>query len=153
MLSVCRRARAVAGDADALGRSGPTAGRGSTGTWHLTAAWAAAAVAAIASVGCLRALEYVLRARKDRASSASSSAGVRGGAAAPPAPVQREAARAPGSTATSTRTAERRLSAASRHEAALGRRSQRGEALDGDAAAAAVSARAAIARGKLRVPP
>ena len=67
--------------------------------------------------------------------------------------VQREAARAPGSTATSTRTAERRLSAASRHEAALGRRSQRGEALDGDAAAAAVSARAAIARGKLRVPP
>ena len=35
----------------------------------------------------------------------------------------------------------------------LGRRSQRGEALDGDAAAAAVSARAAIARGKLRLPP
>ena len=55
---------------------------------------------------------------------------------------------APGSTATSTRTAARHLSAASRHEAALGRRSQRGEALDGDAAAAAVSARAAIAREK-----
>ena len=55
--------------------------------------------------------------------------------------------------ATSTRTAERRLSAASCHEAALGRRSQRGEALDGDAAAAAVSARAAIAREKLDFPP
>ena len=144
------------GWAGAVSRGGGAcagAGRGSPGTWQLTAARAAAAVDAIASVRCLRAPGHLRQAREDHASSASSSAGVRGGAAAPPAPVQREAARAPGSTATSTRTAERRLSAASRHEAALGRRSQRGEALDGDAAAVAVSARAAIAREKLRLPP
>ena len=144
------------GWAGAVARGGGAcagAGRGSPGTWQLTVARAAASVAAIASLGCLRAPGHLRWAREDRASSGSSSAGVRGGAAAPPAPVQREAARAPGSTATSTRTAERRLSAASRHEAALGRRSQRGEALDGDAAAAAVSARAAIAREKLHLPP
>ena len=144
------------GWAGAVSRGGGAcagAGRGSPGTWQLTATRAAASVDAIASVRCLRAPGHLRQAREDRASSASSSAGVRGGAAAPPAPVQREAARAPGSTATSTRAAARRLSAASRHEAALGRRSQRGEALDGDAAAAAVSARAAIAREKLDFPP
>ena len=110
---------------------------------------AAAAVAAIASVGLppsarvrppgpKRPCEQRQQQRR-RPWRCSCSAG---------APVQREAARAPGSTATSTRTAARHLSAALRHEAALGRRSQRGEALNGDAAAAAVSARAAIAREK-----
>ena len=57
----------------------------------MTAARAAASVDAIASLGCLRAPGHLRWAREDRASSGGSSAGVCGGAAAPPAPVQREA--------------------------------------------------------------